>query len=96
MKLLHITFHFEFEEVIEGILDRYHIGDYVLHPMVQGKDVDGKHYGSKVYPGNINVIQAQVPEEKLEGLLEELSSFKEEKRAHRHLEALVLPVERRI
>ncbi len=96
MKLLHITFHFEYSEDIEAILDRHGISDFVRIPMVEGKDSDGKHYGDQVFPGNSSIVQAQVAEEILEDLLADLKAFKEEKESHYHLQALVLPVERRL
>lgn len=96
MKLLHITFHFEFSENVEAILDRHGISDFVRIPMVEGRDRDGKHYGDQVFPGNVSFVQAQVAEDVLEDLLADLKAFKEEKESHRHLQALVLPVERRL
>lgn len=96
MKFLHVSFHFEYSESIEKILDKYEIRDYVRYSMMEGKDRDGKHFGSKVYPGSSSIIQAQVPEDKVKGILEDLKRFKEEKESHKHLEALVLPIERRL
>ena len=96
MKLLHLSFHFEYAEIIEAILDRHEIGNYAGHSMIEGKDRDGKHFGTQVVPGNVTVIQAQVPDEGVDALLEDLQAFREEKDAHRHLQALVLPVERRL
>jgi hypothetical protein len=58
VKFLHITYHFEFSDRIEALLDRHDIQDYVRYAMVQGKDRDGKHYGTKVYPGSAEVVQA--------------------------------------
>jgi hypothetical protein len=39
------------------------------------------------------VVQAHVPEEAVEGLLKDLKQFKEAETSHRHVTALVLPVE---
>ena len=94
MKLLHLSFHFEYAETIEPLLDRHGIGDYARYSMVEGKDGDGKHFGTQVFPGNVTVIQAQVPDEKVEALLKDLQAFRRAKDAHRHLQALILPVER--
>lgn len=96
MKLVHIEYHFEFSENMEEILDKHGIENYVRFPRIEGKDRDGKHFGSKVHPGNSAVIQAQVPEDKIESLLKDLKGFKEEKESHRHLQALVLPIEDRV
>lgn len=96
MKFVHITFHFEYTDVIEQILDRHEIENYIRYPMREGKDCDGKHYGTQVYPGSSTVVQAQVPDEKLANLLGDLKAFKDKKQAHRHLEVVVMPVEKRL
>ena len=93
MKLLHLTFHHEFSDAVERILDRHEVSDFVLHPLLQGGDRDGKHYGSKVYPGNITLVQALVEDERLSDLLEEVKAFRDEKSSHAHLRAAVLPLE---
>ncbi|GEM_PF-615130 len=96
MKLLHLTFHFEYREAIEKILDEQGVQNYVVYPMMEGKDIDGKHFGSKIHPGNVSVIEAQVEEDQIEQLFEKLSEFKHAKRSRYHLEALILPIERKI
>jgi hypothetical protein len=62
--------------------------------MIEGRDRDGKHYGSQVYPGSVVVVQAQVPAVRVDALLDDLRRFRDAKPAHAHLCALVLPVER--
>lgn len=96
MKFVHITYHFEYAEQIEAILDEHEIEDYTRYGMMEGKDQKGKHFGTQVYPGNVSVVQAQVPEDRLDDLMTDLKTFKESKPAHEHLEALVLPIERRL
>lgn len=96
MKLVSIWFHFEFSDRVERIVDEAGIQHFVRFSMIEGKDTDGKHYGTQVYPGNVSVIQAQVSEENLEELMQQLGAFKREKEAHQHLQALVLPIERRL
>ena len=96
MKLLHLTFHFEYADIVTALLDRHEIGDYVRYSTVEGKDCDGKHFGTQVFPGNVTVIQAQVPDDKIDALFGDLETFREEKDAHRHLQALILPIERRL
>ncbi len=96
MKLLHLSFHFEYADIVTAILDRHDIGDYARYSMVEGKDRDGKHFGTQVFPGNVTVIQAQVPDEKVDALFTDLQTFRQEKDAHRHLQALILPLEQRL
>jgi hypothetical protein len=96
VKLLQVSFHFEYADVIEEILDRHRIGDFVRYPRVEGADRDGKHFGTQVYPGQVAVVQAQVPEAGLDALLDDLRAFRDSKKAHLHLEALVLPIERKL
>jgi len=94
MKFLHVTFHFEYGDAIEGILDRHGIRDYVRYPMMEGKDAEGKHFGSQIFPGSTSVVQALLPDGSTEPLLGDLRRFKQEKSSHKHLQAVVLPVER--
>jgi hypothetical protein len=96
MKLVHITIHFEFTELIESILDEHEIQNFVRYPMVAGKDLDGKHTGTKVFPGHITVFHVHVPEERLDTLLEALRSVKEQKKALQHMEVLVLSVDQHL
>ena len=93
MKLVFISFHFEYTEEIEAILDRNDIRDFVRYPMLESKDIDGKHFGSQIFPGNSSVVQALVDEERLPALRKELKAFWEAKDSHRHLQAFVLPIE---
>lgn len=96
MKLLRVVVHFEYGDAVEGMLDRHGVEHFVRYPRMEGKDAEGKHFGSQVFPGSVSVLEAQVAEEKLEALLEELARFRAARPAHGHLEALVLPVERRL
>lgn len=96
MKFMHITFHFEYSDKIEQILDRHEIENFVRYPMLEGKDSEGKHYGTQVFPGSTTVVQAQVPEDRLEDLMGDLNAFRKEKTSQKHLEAVVLPIERRL
>ncbi len=93
-KLVQIHVHFEYTDIIDAMLDRHKVAQSVRYPMMQGKDRDGKHHGTQVFPGNITVMQALMPEERIDGLFEELEHFRVEKPAHNHLQAFVLPVER--
>lgn len=94
MKLIQIHYHFEYTEAIEAILDQQDIGNFVRYAMVEGRDRDGKHFGSKIFPGSSSVVQVQAPDDKVDGLLDDLTRFREAEASHRHLTALVLPVEK--
>lgn len=96
MKQLQASCHFEFAERIVEILDARQIRDYVRIPMVEGKDHHGKHEGTQVFPGNLTAIHAQVPEDRVDAVLEDLGDFKAEKEAHHHVQAIILPIERRL
>ena len=96
MKLVMVTYHFEFNEDVEKILDDCQVLDFVRYSMVEGKDRDGKHFGSKVYPGNSSVVFAQIEDDTVEKLLEDLEKFRSEEKSHRHLTTLVMPVESRL
>ena len=95
MKLMHITFHFEFTEAVEAILDLHEIRDYVRIPMVAGKDAQGKHEGNQVHPGSVTLVQAQVADEAVDDVMDDLEQFRRARQTHEHLQALVLDIERR-
>ncbi|MCW8193974.1 hypothetical protein F6455_04130 [Proteobacteria bacterium 005FR1] len=94
MKFVQISVHFEYTDYIERFLDRCSAVDYVRYPMVEGKDMDGKHFGSQVFPGNFTVYQVQLEEEQIDRLFGDLEAFRKSKPAHRHLQAVVMPIER--
>ena len=96
MKLLCIVFHFEYAEDIEAILDKHNIQDFVRYPMLESKDIDGKHFGTQVYPGNSSVVQALVDTESVQLLLNDLQTFKQAKSSQSHLQAFVVPIEQRL
>ncbi len=94
MKLLHVTFPFEFTEQVERLLDNRNVQDYVRMSMAAGRDAAGKHQGTQVYPGNLTVIQAHIPDEAVDDLLDALQTFRDARKTHQTLTAAVLPVER--
>lgn len=94
MKFVQIAVHFEYTDFIDAVLDRHQVIDYVRYPMVEGKDQEGKHFGSQVFPGNFTVYQAQVRQDMLDDLFSEMEHFRTDKPAHNHLQAIVLPIER--
>lgn len=96
IKLLHVTFQVQYTDHVEAILADCGLDRWARHHRVYGRDADGRHEGSQAFPGHVTAIQAQVPEERVECVLDALEEFRRAKRVHRHLEALVLPVERRI
>lgn len=96
MKLVQITVHFEYADDIEAILDAQQIAHFVVYPMIEGKDTNGRHEGTQVHPGNLTVIQAQVEDDRVNSTFEKLRNFREARPSHKHLEALVLPIEKRL
>ncbi len=96
MKLVQITFHFEFWQQVEQILDKHEIGHFIHIPAVQGKDTEGKHYATQVFPGSVSIVHAGLNDEDVEGLLDDLNDFRGQRSAHEHLEVFVLPVERHL
>ena len=96
MKLLHITFQNQYTDTIAGILSRHELCEYTVHIRTEGHDRDGKHNGSKAFPGHLAVIHVQTPDDKVDEVFEDLRNFQQESKAHQHLEALVLPVEKRL
>jgi hypothetical protein len=96
MHLVQISFHFEFWEKIEAVLDECQVEHFVRYPTVQGKDVEGKHYGGQVFPGSVSVVQVQAGDGTIDKLFEALERFRDEREAHRHLTVVALRVSRRL
>jgi len=96
MKLLFIIFHFEYSDAIEELLDKHNVRDYVRHPMLESKDLDGKHFGTQVYPGNSSMVQAMVDEDELQPIMDELQAFQQAKASQHHVQAFVVPIEQRL
>ncbi|MFW6325001.1 MAG: PG0541 family transporter-associated protein [Desulfovibrionales bacterium] len=93
MNLVRIVVHFEFADRIESILDEFGIEQYVRISGVESKDADGKHFGTKVYPGMAILMEALVEDSGLPDLLHALKEFKEERPVHRHIQIQVLRIE---
>ena len=94
MKLIQISYHFEFADAVEAILDELEVADFVRHARVESRDRDGKHYGTKVFPGSGSLVQALVADDTVDRLLEALKDFREAEDSHRHLTAVVVEVEK--
>lgn len=93
LKLLHCTVQYQYVDEVDDILVEHEVGDYVRHPMVQGRDADGRHRGDKVFPGNIAEFWALVPANRMPRLLEALRAFRDSSRAHAHLRAAVVSLD---
>ncbi|MFU8816605.1 MAG: hypothetical protein ACNA7W_14750 [Pseudomonadales bacterium] len=96
MKLVQIHVHFEYTAAIDALLDRHAVVEAVCYPSMEGRDRDGKHHGSQIFPGNVTVFQVLLPATAVDALFVDLERFRRHKTAHHHLQALVLPVERRL
>ncbi len=96
MKMVHIIFHFEYAEALERLVDSHGITEYVRYSMIESRDLDGKHFGTQVHPGSGTVMQVVTADDRVEPLLADLAAFRQQKPAHRHLQALVVPIERRL
>ena len=93
MKLVQISFHFEYADRIEALLEQHEVPHFIRYPRVQGLDADGRQYGSKIFPGHMMVIQARFEDDQVESVLESLEEFRSDKPSHAHLEAMVIPVD---
>lgn len=92
MKLVIITYRFEYQDRVEAMLRRAGVRDFLLIARAQGGDADGLHYGSQVHPGHLSQVQAQAEDQAARELLRLVGEFKQEKQAHRHVTALCLEV----
>jgi len=92
--MVQISFHFEYSDQVELLLDRHGIAHFVRLPMMQGRDIDGKHYGTQVFPGNVSVVMAQVPDDAVRGFVDDLEAFRRQKKGHEHIDIVVWPIEK--
>ncbi|MFW5921036.1 MAG: PG0541 family transporter-associated protein [Polyangiales bacterium] len=93
MKLLHITVQFQYADVIERMLESRGVREMVRHPRIVGHDSDGWHDGSQAFPGHMAAVHAQVDDGAVDEILDDLRRFRDQKPAHGHLCAAVLPIE---
>ena len=93
MKLVMVSVHFEYTDVIEQMIDRHPVPHYLVHPHIEGRDSEGFHEGSQIYPGNLAALHLRMADEDVDALLADLQAFRVEKKAHHHLEAMVLDVQ---
>jgi hypothetical protein len=96
MKLVIVSVHFEYTDAIEAIIDRHGPQHYLVYPRIEGLDSEGFHEGSQVHPGNLAAIHVRLADHTVSPLLDDLEIFRREKKAHHHLEAMVLPIERHL
>ena len=96
MKLVIVSVHFEYADAIEAIVDTHDVAHYFVYPRIEGRDSEGFHEGSQVHPGNLAALHIRVDDEVVQPLLDALTAFSREKKAHHHLEAMVLDIERHI
>ncbi|TVM14684.1 hypothetical protein DPQ33_16885 [Oceanidesulfovibrio indonesiensis] len=96
MKLVMITYRFEYNESMERILSRHGLVNYIRIPQAQGADRDGKHDGSKIFPGHMAQVWIQAQEEDVDALLGDIEEFKNARQAHKHVTAMVLGVEKHL
>ena len=92
MKLVRVTYRFEFSAPIGEILAEQDVRDYTRRRDVQGRDADGLHQGSQAFPGHMEEVWAQVPDRQAESLLDALQQFRQLSASHEHLRAAVMEV----
>lgn len=93
MKLIIVSVHFEYADAIEAIIDRHEVDHYFVYPRIEGRDSEGFHEGSQVHPGNLAAVHIRVDDDAVSPLLDALEAFRLEKKAHHHLEAVVMNIE---
>lgn len=96
MKQVQVTVQSEYADLIREIFEQQEINYYVLIPRAEGRNRDGRHEGTQVFPGTLMLALVRVADDRVDSLLEKLREFRDEKAAHRHLEALVLPIDKQL
>jgi hypothetical protein len=93
-RLVLCTVQSQYVDVIDDIFAEHEIVDFIRHPRAEGSDRDGRHRGSKVFPGTLASFIAYVPVQHLEPVLHALRAFRDAREAHAHLRAAVLVTDR--
>jgi len=96
MKQVQISAQSEYADLIRNIFEHQSIDYYVLIPRTEGRNRDGRHEGTQVFPGTLMLAFVRVADDQVDSLLEKLAAFRDEKTAHRHLEAIVLPIDKQL
>jgi hypothetical protein len=94
MKLVMVSVHFEYTDAIADIIDRHAVDHYLVYSDIKGRDSEGFHEGSQVHPGNLTALHMRMYDKDVDALLDDLNQFRVEKKAHNHLEAMVMNIER--
>jgi hypothetical protein len=93
VKLLIVSVHFEYADAIETIIDGHDVRHYFVYPRIEGRDSEGFHENSQVHPGNLAAIHIRLDDDAVESLLDDLAQFRQQRKAHGHLEAMVMDIE---
>lgn len=96
MQLVQITFHFEFWGKIEAILDQEGINQFVRFPTVQGKDDEGKHMAARCTPAPCPWCRSRSRTKISTVSSRPSKNFREERKAHSHLNVVTLFVGQRL
>jgi len=94
MKFLHVTFQTQYRDAIEALLVEQGVEQFVMYPREAGRDRDGKHDSTQAFPGSLAAVQGPIDDDRVDAVFEALRRFQESKRAHAHVDAAILPVER--
>jgi len=94
MKFVKIIYHSQFNEAMLDILKKLDIHQFVDCQGISAEDIDGKHFGDKIWPGMDCILSAPVSDEKAEELFNEVVNFKQKDPRRKHIRILILPVEK--
>ncbi|PIV24302.1 MAG: hypothetical protein COZ69_00060 [Deltaproteobacteria bacterium CG_4_8_14_3_um_filter_45_9] len=94
MKFVKIIYHIQFNEAILDLMKKLEIHEYVDCQRISAEDIDGKHFGDKIWPGMDCILSAPVSDEKAEELFKAIIEFKNEDPRRKHIRILILPIEK--
>ena len=95
MKSIFISFHAQYAERIEGLLENAGVKEYIEIPKALGGDTTGKYFDSQIWPGYYSAIfMFALDDELAEEVFNNLTEFKEEREAHKHMRIVRFCVEK--
>ncbi|MDY6842774.1 MAG: hypothetical protein SVW57_01595 [Thermodesulfobacteriota bacterium] len=95
MKSIFISFHSQYAERIEGILENVGVKEFIEVPKAVGGDITGKYFDTQVWPGYYSAIFIfALNDDAADEVFNKLKEFKEAREAHKHINIVRFCVEK--
>lgn len=93
MKMVLVVYEAGIDEDLRGVLDEAGISAYTKFTGATGTGRHGHRFGTQIWPGTNSLLWIALPDERVEGLVEQLRRLKESYLKSPALQIFVFPVE---